>query len=136
MGVAFAERIEGPYVMYPEPVTRNNKVIEDGYAFIYNDKICLLTTDNHGILELSGGILWKSDTGVDFNENELGFHRFDKYLPEGSYAHAKKWYGSYLKFERPQVLMKEGKPAYLYVASGTNIKGGDGTLVYVLRFDE
>lgn len=136
MGVAFAEKIEGPYVMYPEPVTKNNKAIEDGYAFIYNDKICLLTTDNHGILEAGGGILWKSDNGLDFTEYEPGFHRFDKYLPAGALDHAKQLYGAYPKFERPQVLMKDGKPAYLYVPSGANIKGGKETMVHVLRFEE
>ena len=52
--------------MYPEPVTRNNLAIEDGYAFIWKDKICLLTTDNHGILNEGGGILWSSDDGHYF----------------------------------------------------------------------
>lgn len=80
--------------MYPEPVTKNNKAIEDGYAFVYNDKICLLTTDNHGILEAGGGILWKSDNGLDFNEYEYGFYRFDKYLPAEALEHAKQLYGA------------------------------------------
>lgn len=136
MGVAFAENVEGPYVMFPEPVTKNGKAIEDGYAFLYNHKICLLTTDNHGILEAGGGILWQSENGLDFDECELGFHRFEKYLPDGALKHARQLYGAYPKFERPQVLMSSGPPAYLYVPSGANIKGGDGTLVYVLRFME
>lgn len=136
MGVALADKVEGPYVMYPRPVTRNNQTIEDGYAFVYNRKICLLTTDNHGILQAGGGILWKSDNGIDFAEYEAGFHRIEKYLPEGGLAKARQLYGPFPKFERPQVLMKDGKPAWLYVPSGANIKGGDATIVYVLRFTE
>lgn len=82
MGLAFANQLEGPYTMSPKPVTQNKGTIEDGYAFIMNNKICLLTTDNHGIIERGGGILWKSDDGLDFNEYEAGFHLFSKYLPK------------------------------------------------------
>jgi len=56
MGLAIAQSLEGPYVQTPLPVTANGKTIEDGYAFIYNDEICLLTTDNHGIIEKGGGV--------------------------------------------------------------------------------
>lgn len=57
----------------PFPVTKNSVGIEDEYAFLYENMICLLTTDNHGILEEGGGILWKSDDGVSFGEKELRF---------------------------------------------------------------
>ena len=39
-----------------------------------------------------------------------------------------------MKFERPQILMIDGNPGYLYVASGSNIYGGDDTISYVLKF--
>lgn len=136
MGVAVAENIEGPYVMFPNPVTKNNRTIEDGYVFVYDNKICLLTTDNHGILENGGGILWKSDDGLNFDEFESGFHQFGKYLPQHALDKAKQIYGSHPKFERPQVLMKDGKPAYLYVPSGANMNGDKHTIVHVLRFKE
>lgn len=136
MGVAVAEKVEGPYVMLPNPVTKNNSSIEDGYAFIYNDKICLLTTDNHGIFETGGGILWKSEDGFNFNESESGFHKFEKYLPPHKLDNAKLIYGSLPKFERPQILMKDEKPAYLYVPSGANMNGVNHTIVYVLRFKD
>lgn len=136
MGVAFAENVEGPYVMYPEPVTKNGKAIEDGYAFLYENRICLLTTDNHGIVEEGGGILWKSDNGIEFSDYESGFHRMESYLSGDSLKNMKINYGSCAKFERPQVLMKDGIPDYLYVPSGANIKGGNETFVYVLHFEE
>lgn len=136
MGVAFANNVEGPYVMYPNPVTDNKKPIEDGYAFVWNNEICLLTTDNHGLLEAGGGLLWKSKDGINFDRKESGFHLYEKYLPKGSFKNSRRNYGRYCKFERPQVLMIDGKPAYLYVPSGTNIKGGKETFVHVLKYKE
>ena len=39
------------------PVTYNEQSVEDGYAFLYQGKFCLLTTDNHGMVKKGGGIL-------------------------------------------------------------------------------
>lgn len=134
MGMAFSDHIEGPYVMFPTPVTKNNQTIEDGYAFIYQDQICLLTTDNHGILQKGGGLLWRSDDGVNFDKYEAGFNLFESYLDKDALKDAKQLYGSHPKFERPQVLMIDGEPAYLYTPSGANMKGNNGTIVHVLKF--
>lgn len=134
MGVAFADHIEGPYVMYPNPVTKNKQAIEDGYAFIYKNQICLLTTDNHGIIKKGGGLLWRSDDGLNFDKYEPGFHLLEEYTGKERLKDARQHYGAFPKFERPQVLMQNDKPTYLYVPSGANIDGKDGTAVYVLKF--
>ncbi|MEG1400915.1 endonuclease/exonuclease/phosphatase family protein [Bacteroides sp.] len=136
MGVAFADNVEGPYVMYPTPVTKNKQAIEDGYAFVYQNQICLLTTDNHGILKKGGGILWRSDDGLNFDQYEPGFNLFEEYVGKRQLRNARQIYGSMPKFERPQVLMQQGKPGYLYVPSGANKEGNSGTAVYVLKFKE
>jgi len=137
MGLAIAESIEGPYVQMPFPVTANNKSIEDGYVFIYKGNIALLTTDNHGIIEEGGGILWTSEDGIHFNKMEQGFKRINEYveidLSEAA-VHYGPGKGKYAKFERPQLLIIEGEPAYMYAPSGTNIYGGDCTISYVLTF--
>ncbi|MCR8668210.1 glycoside hydrolase family protein [Aestuariibaculum sp. M13] len=136
MGLAIAEHLEGPYVQMPFPVTVNDRNIEDGYAFMFNDKFALLTTDNHGIVEEGGGILWTSNDGIHFDSSEKGFHRINDYTPINM-KDAKVHYGpknkSYAKFERPQILLINNKPKYLYVASGTNIYGGDAPVSYVLK---
>jgi hypothetical protein len=134
MGVAFAEHVEGPYVMYPTPVTKNDQTIEDGYAFVYQDQICLLTTDNHGIIKKGGGILWRSDDGINFDKYEAGFNLFEDYVGKEALRDAKQLYGSHPKFERPQVLMIDAEPAYLYVPSGANMSGNNGTAVHVLKY--
>ncbi|MCK5471248.1 MAG: glycoside hydrolase family protein [Cyclobacteriaceae bacterium] len=137
MGVAIAQEIEGPYVQLPIPVTTNNQAVEDGYAFIYEGKICLLTTDNHGLIEKGGGILWKSDDGIHFDEKDQGFYPAVKYLGEEKLKSAKKHYGgNIIKFERPQVLMIDDKPAYMYAPSGYHFFGGESTVSYVLKFNQ
>jgi hypothetical protein len=119
----------------PHPVTSNDVAIEDGYAFRYRDKICLLTTDNHGILEKGGGLLWESDDGVHFRLSEQGFYPVEKYLGKKMLRNARRHYGGkIIKFERPQVLMKDGIPSYLYVSSGYHFFGKASTASYVMRF--
>lgn len=133
MGVAIAQNPEGPYVQLPFPVTRNNQAVEDGYAFVLDGKICLLTTDNHGLIEEGGGVLWKSEDGSHFTEKEQGYFPFSKYIPKENAKIAKRIYGPMIKLERPQILMINGKPTYLYAPSGFNIYGGESTISYVLK---
>ena len=139
MGLAVAEQLEGPYVQLPFPVTANEQRIEDGYAFIHEGKFALLTTDNHGIMEAGGGLLWTSGDGIHFRDYEQGFKRINDHT-DVDMSKVAVHYGpqdrSYAKFERPQVLLIDCEPAYLYVPSGINIYGGDCTVSYVLRFNK
>jgi hypothetical protein len=57
MGAAIADKLEGPYVHQPNPISSNQRRVEDGYAFIMDGKFYLLTTDNHGV-NVRGGGLW------------------------------------------------------------------------------
>ncbi|WP_346239575.1 glycoside hydrolase family protein [Niabella insulamsoli] len=136
MGLAISEQVTGPYQQLPFPITKNSVAIEDGYAFVYSEMICLLTTDNHGILKAGGGILWKSYDGINFNEHEPGFHLINEYATHGKIKNPRWHYGpkNKMKFERPQLLIVDNKPAFLYLASGCNIEGGDTTVNYVMRF--
>lgn len=127
MGVAIADKLEGPYVFHPEPLTNNTGTIEDGYAFYESGKINLLTTDNDN----GAGLLWVSDDGLQFGRPILGFDKMEHYLAQETLNAATNYRGR--KFERPQVLLQNGHPAYLYVASGTNIRQGKGACSYVLR---
>jgi len=138
MGVAIADRLEGPYVMHDEPVTENQTIIEDGYVFYWAGKVNLLTTDNQGMIEAGGGILWQSDDGIHFPiaSASKGFHRLYAYVTNQFTGKRRTaYYGGKPKFERPQVLMIDGNPAYLYAPSGVNLAGTDGTVSYVLKFN-
>lgn len=139
MGLAISEKLEGPYIIQPEPITANEAGIEDGYTFYWRGHICLLTTDNHGILEKGGGLLWISKDGMHFNPEPFsGFHNCQDFylggkMPEGANAR----YGNKVKFERPQLLMDENnEPEYLYCPSGIALDGSDGTNSYVMNFEE
>ncbi len=133
MGLAVANRLEGPYVHQKLPVTKNAVAIEDGYAFYWDNRICLITTDNHGIKRRGGGLLWQSKDGLAFDPDPtLAFGLLTDYvspLPKKSRHH----YGRGPKFERPQVLMRENRPDFIYLPSGTNIEGGSGSIVYLLE---
>lgn len=130
MGVAFADKPEGPYVFHKDSLTSNTGEIEDGYAFVENGKFCLLTTDN----KRSAGLLWVSDDGVSFDDPILGFDRMEHYIDKKVVAEATNYRGR--KFERPQILMQNGHPAYLYASSGANILKGDGSCSYIFRIKE
>lgn len=134
MGLAIAERLEGPYVHQPGPVTANKYGIEDGYAFLMDGKIRLLTTDNHGILKRGGGLLWTSGDGLKFDPDPApGFGLLREHIPAGRITDFRRYYGPGDKFERPQILLIGGEPAYLFAPAGSNIGGGDGTVSHVLR---
>ena len=136
MGVAIADKLEGPYVIQKDPVTANERIIEDGYAFMWRDHVCLMTTDNQGILEEGGGLIWVSEDGIRFSEQPLkGFHNFnDFYLNDQSREKMILYRGNKAKFERPQLLMgQDGEPEYLYCPSGAALDGSDGTNAYILR---
>jgi hypothetical protein len=137
MGLAIAEKLAGPWIIQDQPITSNNRGIEDGTAFLWNDRICLLTTDNHGIIERGGGLLWSSEDGTHFDPKpQHGFHPLRVYLEGKIPAEAKFHYGRETKFERPQILMRSGRPAYLYAPSGTALHGEDGTSVHLLHYVE
>ena len=136
-GLAISEHLTGPYVQTPFPAINNKLIVEDGYAFMYNGKVSLLTTDNEGIFEYGGGILWQSSNGgITFDHSEPGFPLLGEYVDLNKVKPHWGWHSRKpeMKFERPQILMQNGKPAYLYVASSCNISGGKGTVNYVLKF--
>ncbi|MCM2372820.1 glycoside hydrolase family protein [Rhodopirellula sp. ICT_H3.1] len=127
MGVAISDKLEGPYEHYKDYLTSNTRTIEDGYAFVEDGKIYLLTTDN----EAGAGLLWGSDDGILFEKPILGFDRMTRYFPKPTLAKATNYRGQ--KFERPQLLVQDGRPTHLYLASGTNVTQGDGSCSYVFR---
>ncbi|UMB52592.1 glycoside hydrolase family protein [Lutibacter sp. A64] len=140
MGVAISEKLEGPYVIQPNPITTNKVRIEDGYAFMWKNKVCLLTTDNHGILEKGGGLLWVSDDGLQFEAKPLsGFHNYQDFYLKGVFPEGVniRYGGKKVKFERPQLLMDaNGEPEYLFCPSGVALDGSDGTNSYVLKYEK
>lgn len=127
MGLAISESLEGPYVIQNEPITRNKQMIEDGYAFLYQGKIHLLTTD----CQDHQGLLWSSDDGLEFDLPVLGYEKLSSYLSADQLE--KATFHRARTFERPQLLIQGGTPTNIFVASGVNITGGQGSCSYRFR---
>jgi hypothetical protein len=138
-GLAIADQLTGPYRTLDEPITGDGVFIEDASAFLWEGKVCLLTTDNHGKVTgvRGGGALWVSDDGVHFKPEwtQLGFDLIPRYYAGYNPARVKKIYGGDPKFERPKVLCLEGRPAWLYAPSGWNVTGGQRTVSHMLRIN-
>lgn len=128
-GVAIADKLEGPYIHYPERVINNTRYIEDPYVFIYKDIFYMLLTDNHR----RKGMLLTSKDGLhfDFNEGVLGFKKMDAYISPEVVNAAPNYRAP--KFERPQLLMKDGIPTHMYAPGGANVNGGKGTCCYLFE---
>ena len=127
--VAIADRLEGPYVHYDKRLINNSRYIEDPYVFMENERICLLVTDNHR----DKGLLLRSDDGLcfDFDQAEEGFHVMERYIDSELLEQASSY--RHRKFERPQLLFKDGKATHLFVPGGCNINRGAGTCCYQLE---
>ena len=133
MGVAIADNLEGPYVHQPAPFTANNRTIEDGYAFMTGGRFYFLTTDNHGLFMRGGGLLWQSADGLAFDPvPQSGFKPPRFYLPKAEPGRSRNYYGAG-SFQRPQLLVEDGRPTHLYAASGSVVTGADGTVCYLFK---
>jgi hypothetical protein len=136
-GLAIADQLTGPYRMREEPLTSAGITIEDGSAFTWDGKVCLLTTDNHGKVTgfRGAGALWVSENGIQFRPEwtQLGFDLIPRHFPAYDPSRVKRIYGGDPKFERPKVLCVDGRPAWLYAPSGWNVTGGQRTVSHVLK---
>jgi hypothetical protein len=131
-GVAIAHRLEGPYRHHPERVVNNPTYIEDPYVFFHDGLFYMLVTDT----ESSGGLLMTSGDGFfyDYYEAVKGFGPLSDYVAPELVAAAPNYRCP--KFERPQLLLKDGRPTHLFAPGGANVAGGQGTCCYLFEIVE
>lgn len=134
-GYATSKNIEGPYTMCDEPKMDNIHYIEDATAFQQNGKTYLLTTDNFGKNSglFGAGILWEMKDGYFKRENaKIGFGVLSDYteLPNGTtfYDNDRS-----TKLERPGILVKNGRPEYLYGCTRADVLGSGKSQCYVFK---
>lgn len=134
MGLAIADKLEGPYVHQKESLTNNKSMIEDGYALLINGKFCLLTTGG----PKHQGLLWMSEDGLQFDKKIIGFGTPKEYLDKEDLKKVQKYAGFRgYKFERPQVLLKDGIPEYIYVACPADHTGkAAASSSYILKVNK
>jgi len=119
-GLAVAKNIIGPYERYLEnpiidfSVYGGNRQVED--AFVYFDentgKYKMLMRDM-GYFDHKVGLIFESSDGLDWSLPKIAWYGADRYVDEPP---APKHLSRYGRFERPQLLMKDGKPEYLFTA--------------------
>ena len=136
-GVAVADKLEGPYEIHAEKVTPPNMALEDAFAYTANDSVFMFSRDFGSTFGNSGGgILWRSADGFTFpKENaKRGYEDLAHYLGketlEKGTAHRGKKDGH---LERAQVLLIDGVPAYLYLATGVQVKESYGSSSHVFK---
>ncbi len=118
-GLAIADKLEGPYVKYSEnPIidyskSGNNRQLEDGNVFMENGRFFMLARDM-GRFDHEVGIILESEDGIHWSEPKISYFGYSHYLRQPPAPSNLKKYG---RFERPQILMQNGKPTHLFVAS-------------------
>lgn len=118
-GLAIADQLEGPYVKYSgNPILdysklRNNRQLEDGNVFMENDRFYMLARDM-GRFDHEVGIILESADGIHWSEPKISYFGYSHYLKQPPAPSNLKKYG---RFERPQILMQNGHPTHLFVAT-------------------
>ena len=118
-GLAIADKLEGPYIKYKDnPIIDysglgDNRQLEDAYVFIEDGKFKMIARDM-GIFNHEVGLYLESDDGIKWSDPKIAYFPVSHYVEEPPAPDHLKKYG---RLERPQILMKNGKPAYLFTAS-------------------
>jgi hypothetical protein len=108
MGFAVAHTPEGPYEKFNgNPVvdfSPLNAEVEDAYVWFEKNRFHMLMRDM-GVVHPRVGLYLRSDDGIRWSDPQLGYDRSSTYFG-----------GEAERFERPQILMKDGKAEYLFCA--------------------
>ncbi len=118
-GLAIADNIYGPYIKYDKnPVIDfsylgENQQLEDAYVWVEDKKIKLIARDM-GFFDHFAGLYFESDDGLKWPEPEIAFFGTDHYFEQPPKPKHLNRYG---RLERPQLLLKDGKPDYLFTTS-------------------
>jgi hypothetical protein len=118
-GLAIADNLEGPYIKYPQnPIIdfsqqNQNQQLEDAFVWSENEKFKLLARDM-GFFDHFAGLYFESKNGIHWEKPEIAYFGADHYIQQPPAPKHLKRYG---RFERPQLLMKDDKPQYLFTTS-------------------
>lgn len=108
MGLAISKNIEGPYEKIKQnPVVSFSNIkaqVEDAYVYMEKGKFYMVMRDM-GVIHPHVGLLLESEDGINWSDPMLGYGNSEQYFG-----------GEIERFERPQVLMVDGKPGYLFLA--------------------
>ena len=121
-GLAIAESLHGPYVKYSgNPVIDfsdqgGNQQLEDAFVWYEDNKVKLIARDM-GFYDHKVGLYFESDNGFLWQKPKIAYREVSFYVNQPPAPDHLKRYG---RFERPQLLMRDGKPTHLF----TTTQGG------------
>jgi hypothetical protein len=118
-GLAIAKSLEGPYEKHPaNPLVDfsglgENRQCEDAYVWRENGTFWMIVRDM-GVFNHEVGLIMHSNDGITWSAPEVA------YLDAASYIELPprpRHLNRYGRFERPQLLLQDGRPAYLFVTA-------------------
>lgn len=118
-GLAIADNLFGPYRRHKQnPIidysSRGGNVqAEDGYVWFEDGKFKMLMRDM-GVFNHQYGLYIQSEDGIEWSEPKIAYYDTDHYFKQSP---APSHLSKYGRFERPQLLLKEDCPAYLFLAT-------------------
>jgi hypothetical protein len=118
-GLAIADSVNGKYERYEGnplvdfSVYGNNKQAEDAYVYFSRGKYYMLMRDM-GYYDHTVGLILESEDGLRWSPPQVAWFGVAAYLREPP---APRHLSRYGRLERPQLLMKNGAPAYLFTAA-------------------
>ncbi len=145
LGVAVADKLEGPYVEQVGSVFASpaGKKVEDLCAYVNEDGILSATMcDNFGMYSADGGIYSEMDLGhfertgeVLMVPKSIAWETRPKMFPNQDFSNGKRVYGTN-KFERPKIIKVDGVPSYMVLPSGFNARGNPWTVLHGFKIDK
>lgn len=126
IGVAFANKLQGPYTKYEKnPIIDFSSIgaqCEDPYFFHYKGKFHCLVRDM-GVVGYHNGLYLCSDDGLNWSDPQLGYSESSFYFG-----------GKPERFERPQILWKDGRPEYLFNSlTGGKYHTSSGSVIHIKK---
>jgi beta-xylosidase len=118
-GLATARKLEGPYVRHPRnPLIDfsgrgENRQCEDAFVWREDGRFKIIVRDM-GVFNHEVGLIMESADGIAWPEPKIAYQHASAYL---DLPPAPKNLTRYGRFERPQLLLREGRPAYLFVTT-------------------
>lgn len=115
-GLATAERPEGPYAKHPDnplidmSVFGERRECEDAYLW-HDAKGFHAIMRDMGVFDEQGGLYLHSEDGIRWSAPQVAYHASPHYVTEPPNDLPRKE-----RFERPQLLFRQGRPSHLFVA--------------------
>jgi hypothetical protein len=118
-GLAIADNLEGPYIKSDSnPILDfsargHNEQLEDAFVWM-EDRVFKMLARDMGFYDHEVGLYLESKNGLDWSHPTIAYQNLKSYVSESAPPSYLKRYG---RFERPQLLIRNGKPAYLFTAA-------------------